>query len=136
VGASNEDGKNYGQHGCSQLLPSDLRCLQTYLLACNCLIALQLLVIIFLAVRLLLQSDEFVNIRFQDILEASTIVKENGVEGVVIKVEEGKYNDAPCYLTLWADDDCPDLCVVQLLLVNLFLTGIKGGYLFPDDFIC
>ena len=101
VGASNEDGKNYGQHGCSQLLPSDLRCLQTYLLACNCLIALQLLVIIFLAVlRLLFQSDEFANIRFQDILEASTIMKENGVEGVVIKVEEGKYNDAPCYLTL------------------------------------
>jgi hypothetical protein len=130
--ASDKDGEHYVRRGCSQLLPSDLRCLRAYLLSCNCLPALQLLVIIFLAVRLFLRSDEFANIKFEDILEGSTIVKENGVEGVVLKVK-GKYDDAPRNLTLWADDECPDLCAVRLLLVYLFLTGIKGGYLFPDN---
>jgi hypothetical protein len=48
--ASDKDGKDYKAHGCDQLLPSDLRHLQTYLLACNSLAALQMLVIIFLAV--------------------------------------------------------------------------------------
>jgi hypothetical protein len=130
--ASDKDGEKHVRRGCSQLLPSDLRRLRTYLLASNCLVALQLLVIIFIAVRLFLRSDEFANIKFEDILEASTIMKENGVEGVILKVK-GKYDDAPRYLTLWADDECPDLCAVRLLLVYLFLTGIKGGYLFPDN---
>jgi hypothetical protein len=57
------------------------------------------------------------------------------VEGVLVLKVKGKYDDTPHYLsTLWADDECPDLCVVQLLFAYLFLTGsIKGGYLFPDD---
>jgi hypothetical protein len=59
-------------------------------------------------------------------------MKENGVEGIMFKIKE-KYDCTPQYLTLWADDDCPDLCPVWLLFVYLFLTGIKGGHLFPSD---
>jgi hypothetical protein len=44
------------------------------------------------------------NIKFKDIMEALAIMKENGVEGVVLKVK-GKYDDAPHHLTLWGDDN-------------------------------
>jgi hypothetical protein len=120
VPASDKDGEHYIQCGCSQLLPSDLHRLRTYLLACTCLVALQLLVIIFIAVKLFLQSDEFANIKFEHILEASMILKENGVEGVVLKVKSN-YHDAPCYLTLWADDECPELWLCCATFVGVFI---------------
>ena len=34
---------------------------------------------------------------------------------------------------LWTDDECPEFCLVCLLLVYIYVSKIKGGFLFPSE---
>jgi hypothetical protein len=34
---------------------------------------------------------------------------------------------------LWADDECPELCPVRPVLAWLVASGIKKGFLFPEN---
>lgn len=125
-------GAEYQRHGCEQLLPSDIRRLRNYLIASNTVEGLKLYLIIIIAVKLFLRSDEFGNIEFSDIVAGMTVVTASGVEALVFRVK-GKSDPIPVELFLWEDEDYPEFCGLRHLWVYLFLTGIKGGYLFPTD---
>jgi hypothetical protein len=45
----------------------------------------------------------------------------------------GKSDKELVYLYVWLDDDCPDFCALRALLVYVFLSGVKEGFLFMTD---
>ena len=51
--------------------------------------------------------------------------------GMCLKVF-GKSDKDWVTLMLWADDECPEFCPVCLLLVYLYVSKIKGGFLFTS----
>ena len=55
----------------------------------------------------------------------------NQIRGLCVKVCGKSDGEVWKYRWLWADDECPDLCPVRHLLIYVFVSGIKGGYLFP-----
>jgi hypothetical protein len=59
------------------------------------------------------------------------VVNPTGILGIGLRVK-GKCDLQEVFLYLWANDTYPELCPVRHLLLYVFLTGIKGGLLFPN----
>ena len=53
------------------------------------------------------------------------------IMGMCLKVF-GKSDKDWVTLMLWTDDECPEFCPVCLLLVYIYVSKIKGGFLFPS----
>jgi hypothetical protein len=45
----------------------------------------------------------------------------------------GKSDKELVYLYVWLDNDCPDFCALCAVLVYVFLSGVKEGFLFMTD---
>ena len=45
----------------------------------------------------------------------------------------GKSEVQIVFLNLWRDEDVPELDVINHLLPFLYITGIKKGFIFPND---
>ena len=127
-----KDDHDYEECGSSQLLPSDLRLLRARLLSSNCIIGLQTYVIILVAIWIFLRHDEFHDIEMDQFQMDMHEVFEDKVEALVLKVF-GKADKTWVTLKLWFNHEYPELCPVRHLLVYLYLTGIKSGYLFPSE---
>jgi hypothetical protein len=124
---------NYEPNRCMQLKPHQLRRIRQYLLSSNDLCSLELWTMCLLGCKLFSRSDEIVNFTIEGIVLERLIYKDGRVEAILIKftgkVEKGKYVTR----WLWADHECPEFCPVRHLLIYLFLTKHKGGYLFPTE---
>jgi len=123
---------SYEEVGCSQLLPSDLRHLQKYLLSFGSLSDLQFWVMIIVAVSLFLRHDELHNIQADHFKEDLFEMYSGRIDSLVIEIFE-KSGKRRMKLRLRADNKYPDLCPVRPLLIYLHLTNYKGGYLFPSS---
>ena len=130
VKQTKKDGAAYCERGDSQLLPSDLRNLRTYLLSTNDVSDLQMWVVVLLGCKLFLRPDEVLHIKMSGIMPELIVRDEGDVRSIMLEVM-GKADKKPVHLVAWSDYDYPDLCLIRALLVYLHVTGIQGGFLFP-----
>jgi len=79
-----------------------------------------------------LRHDEFHKISFADFLPALFEVPQatKSIEALAINVF-GKTDPRWFQMKLYADHTCPEFCPVRALGIYMYLTGTKGGYLFP-----
>jgi hypothetical protein len=124
-----DDG--YVEHGCSQMLPSDVRQLRNYFLSQRTIVDLQYWCCIILSILLALRHDEFHLINDASFLPNLFAITEEGIDCLVLKVR-GKADKVPVTFRLHSDNDNPDFCPIRPLLVYMHLIGYKGGNLFPS----
>ena len=124
----------YKEKGSCQFLPSDLRKMQRYLLSGFKLLNIQMWTIILFATLLFLRHDEFNNVEGGHFLSELFFIPMDllRVDELVVKVW-GKCDTGWVFLKLIADYEYPDLCIVRLLLVYLYLLKWKGGTIFPSE---
>jgi hypothetical protein len=120
----------YKEKGSSQLLPSDLRLLRSYLLSTQDILDLQMWVINIVATKVGMRHDEFHGLNAEHFLPQYFEITDDRIDALAITVN-GKADNEWVPLKLHADHVYPDLCPVRPLLVYIHLLGIKGGYLFP-----
>ena len=129
---SNKAGSAYVAQGDSPLSPWEVATLRRNLVNTNRIEDLQLFVIILVAIKLFLRSDEFLTIRSCDLnWELTLINDDHSISSLCIKIQ-GKTDANPVNLMLHADDDNPELCPVRHLMAYLALINFKEGYLFPN----
>ena len=86
-----------------------------------------------ITICLFLRGDEVVKIKIEDFNPEISIVDENGIVISLAVTVFGKSDRNPVTLVMWANDEIPAFCPVKHLLVYLFLSKIKKGYLFLGD---
>ena len=125
--------EGYKEIGTSQLLPMHLRKLRAYYLsAAYCLGGLSMFTCALIACRDFLRHDELHTIKAEDVKKVLHEILDKIINGLCINIL-GKADKNWVLLMLWADDEWPDLCPVRHLLIYLWLTEHKGGYLFPSE---
>ena len=124
---------NYEKKGSSQLIPADLRFLQSALLSSDTIFNLQLWVIIIISCRLFLRHDEFHDLSDVNFVSSLFAIFPDGIEHLGLWVCGKADKGVKKYLKVVTDREYPDLDAVSVLLVYLWLIGWKGGYLFPSS---
>jgi integrase len=124
--------KDYKKKGNIQLLPSEVRRIRTALLAENSIEGLQYWTMVLMGIKLFLRISELISIKVEDfdpelmMLESTSCYV--SALAVRIKGKGGDYN----WLSMYVDDDFPDLCPIRALLLYISLSGITKGYIFPS----
>ncbi|ETV63539.1 hypothetical protein H257_19536, partial [Aphanomyces astaci] len=115
--------------------PLELVNIRTYLLATNDLIGWKLWTMILFHIRLFLRADEGVGFTSSQFLRRLTSVDGFGAVTMLAVTISGKTDKKkPIVLTMYRDDQCPQLCLVRTLLAWLKLSQHSGeGSLFPHD---
>jgi hypothetical protein len=104
------DSSGYIAQGDMALTPMELQNVRMRLLSTNKLEDLRLYTMILLSIKLFLRSDEVINLKLEDIVKDVCIVKDGGiVEALAFRVQ-GKSDNVPVILSLWADDSIPEFC--------------------------
>jgi hypothetical protein len=117
--------------GNDALRPRDVRACGTYLLAAASLPFLAAYVLILIAIRLFLRSDEVIHLSTTESFLPSLFIRKNGrIHCLAVKVK-GKCDGDWKYYYLWMDDKYPSICPVRHLLIYVYVAGIKAGQLFP-----
>ena len=127
-------GANYEVRGCAHMLPSQVRMLHNFLVLGNgTLKGLQTYVCMLLGIKCFLRYEEFSSMKIDSFCEKMSIVDASGlVQALVIRIC-GKSDVRDVYMYIWADHQHPEFCPVRHLMVYLYLTGIKSGFLFPPE---
>lgn len=87
---------------------------------------------ILIGVKLALRPSELIYLGFHSLIEDVCVVNQNKVvDGIGLKICNGKSDRAPVTLMLWADHEIPALCPVRHLLAWIAATGIESGGFFP-----
>ena len=132
VKTSYKNGSGYIAEGDSPLTPWELIQIRNSRVFTGNVEDLQFFVVVILAVKLFLRSDEFLTLTDTSIQwDVSSLNRDGSLKGLAIKIQ-GKTDPVPVTLMLWADDDKPQLCAVRHLWVYLSMINFKSGYLFPD----
>lgn len=127
----NCEGADYEVRGDSPLTPWEVVSLRHRLCSSGNLMDLCFFTIVIIAIKLFLRSDEFVNIKFEDIRWDLTSFQDDGnIHGLVVEIK-GKSDNKKKPFVIWSDDKLPVLCPIRHLLVYLYCSGITEGYLFP-----
>lgn len=103
--------------GNDALRPRDVRACGTYLLAAASLPFLAAYVLILIAIRLFLRSDEVINLSTTESFLSPLFIRKNGrIHALAVKVK-GKCDGDWKYYYLWMDDKYPSICPVRHLLI-------------------
>jgi hypothetical protein len=124
--------KGYKKKGNIQLLPSEVRLIRAALMAENSLHGLQYWTMVIMGIKLFLRVTELLTMKVEDfpsefmMLESSTC----HVSALAVRIlgKGGDYH----WLSMFSDDEFPQLCPIRALLLYLSLSRIKKGYLFPE----
>jgi len=108
--------EGYEENGCSQLLPSDLRLLQTHLLSSGNIIDLQTWVVIILSVKQALRHDDSYDMDLEHFLPQFFQVREYSITALAAKVY-GKADKKWVKQKIHSDEEYADLCPVWVLLI-------------------
>ncbi|KAH9148838.1 hypothetical protein AeRB84_007935, partial [Aphanomyces euteiches] len=128
---SRKQSAGYRAKGDMALTPMEVQDIRQYLLTTNQLSDLRLFVMIIMSIKLFLCSDKILQIKVENLVPDVCVIRnDHVVESLAFEIQ-GKSDDVPVTLTLWADNDLPHLCCVRLLLAYIGLSGISNGYLFP-----
>ncbi|RHY80020.1 hypothetical protein DYB26_010800 [Aphanomyces astaci] len=116
-------------------LSSALVNIRRYLLAANDLLGWKLWTMMIFHIRLFLRSDEGVDFMCSQFLHPLTSVDEFGTVTTLAVQIRGKTDKKKwIVLSLYRDDQCPELCPVRAVLAWIHLSRHPGtGYLFPHD---
>lgn len=127
---------NYENKSTIAYFPSELRDMRKYCIFRNVngenLKTLQLWTIVICASKLMLRIKEIRVLKVEDFMETHATIKDNLVENLLFCIR-GKCDKTNVHLLMWNDKVCPDLCPVKALLIYVAITGLKSGYLFPED---
>jgi hypothetical protein len=86
---------------------------------------------VIMGIKLFLRISELLSIKIEDfdpslmLLESTTC--HVSALAVLIKSKGGDYH----WLSMYCDDEYPELCPIRALLLYISLSGIKEGYIFP-----
>lgn len=117
--------------GNAQLSPSMLRRLHSNLTTGNDIFDFQLWTMIIIGTSLFLRADELLNLKIEDFDMKYNIVHPTSIRNVAVWVQ-GKCDAGPQLLSIWKNDEFPELCPIRPLFCYLKSTGIRAGYLFPN----
>lgn len=132
IKTSHKEGSTYVTNGDSPLSPWEVDAMRQKLVSSNKIEDLQLFVIILIAIKLFLRSDEFLAITGVQILWDLTLINDdNSIESLAIQIQ-GKTDVRPVVLMLHSDPRLPELCPVKFLMLYLSLINYKCGFLFPN----
>ena len=130
----NELKSDHISQGNVQLTPEEVRLLRTDLLSAGNFSTenLKIYTMIIVGISAFLRSDELLNLKVEDVsTELCGITPTKGVQSIVIKVK-GKTDKRTQYLTLWANDEFPELCRVKHLLLHISISRTLSGFVFGD----
>ena len=93
---------------------------------------IQLWTMVLLGIKLFLRADEIVTMKLDNFrTDCARINKKNNrIESIVVKIC-GKCDLDWVSLTLWRDDQNPDLCPIRALMICVAKANLKDGYIFP-----
>ena len=118
---------------CGQLLPCHVCKIRTCLVSTNSLVDLQTMVMIMVGICLFFRFDDLDGLTAEYFIPEQFVFDPAGnIMGMCLKVF-GKSDKDWVTLMLWTDDECPEFCPVRLLLVYIYVSKIKGGFLFPSE---
>ena len=124
--------KDYEKKGNIQLLPSEVRRIRTALLAENSIEGLQYWTMVIMGIKLFLRISELLTIKVEDFDPELMLLESTSchVSALAVKVlgKGGKYS----WLSMYCDDEFPELCPIRALLLYISLSGITKGYIFPN----
>ncbi len=127
------EDEGYEEHGSSQLLPSDLRMLNTNLLSSGTIIGLQTWVIIISSVKQAWRHDDFYDLDLEHFLPHHFHVCHDCLSAIAMEVN-GKADKKWIKQKAHVDNEHPELCPVRPMLICVHLVGVKGGFLFlPEE---
>ena len=96
------------------------------------LVDIQTMVIMMVGICLLFCFDDLDGLAVDYFIPEQFVFDPAGnIMGMCLKVF-GKADKDWITLMLWTDDKCPEFCPVCLLLVYIYASKIKGGFLFPS----
>jgi hypothetical protein len=108
-----------------------LLAIRRHLLSMNTLSGLMLWCMIIVGVKAFLRVEEVLTLQYESFLPKYFVIKGNEVICLLIKIR-GKRDNRFITFALWDDPNFPELSPVRPVLVYLAITGITGGYLFPN----
>ena len=127
-----KDRIDYIEEGAFPLHPSEVRLFRRHLLSTSSLKNLQTYVMMLLGIRLFLRFDEFSKITV-DSFDTGLHSSPNGKLNALCISICGKSDKVVHKFLIFASDDCPEFCPLRHLLLYVYLTKMKGGYLFPNE---
>jgi hypothetical protein len=123
--------KDYVRKGNIQLLPSEVRRIRDALLVENDIFGLQYWTMVIMGIKLFLRISELLCIKIEDFDPSLMLLESTSCHvsalAVRIKGKGGKIS----WLSMYVDDEYPQLCPIRALLLYISLSGIKEGYIFP-----
>ena len=110
-----------------------INCLTEYYITQNNALDLRDAVMDMLATRNRLRADDLQDLTVERFLVNSQTVNDSGfVEGLGYWIY-GKSDAEHVMLTAWSEETLPKFDPVLLMLCYIYVTGIRAGFLFPND---
>ena len=125
------DLKEYQPMGDSMLTPRELLNIRQYCLAKNDLKHWRLWTMMLMSVKLFLRSDEVYDFDEVNFVLALTSLDEDESVGSMVVTVQGKRDVVKAILSIFRDDDVPELCLIRQLLAWLWVSNWTSGPLFP-----
>ena len=123
--------KDYVRKGNIQLMPSEVRRIRDALLVENDIFGLQYWTMVIMGIKLFLRISELLCIKIEDFDPSLMLLESTSchVSALAVKIK-GKGGNIS-WLSMYVDDEYPQLCPIRALLLYISLSGIKEGYIFP-----
>jgi hypothetical protein len=120
----------------SPLLPSEVRRIRTALLAEKSISGLQYWTMVLMGIKLFLSSSELLSIKVEDFDPDLMMLESTSchVSALALRIK-GKGGDYH-WLSMYVDDQCPELCPIRALLLYIRLSRIRKGFIFPKILPC
>jgi hypothetical protein len=123
--------RGYKVTGSSTCLPGDYRDARSFLIGKNTIGDLMMYCIMLFSARAYLRKSEQLGVKGESAFNQElTVIPDGRLEGLNWKVF-GKTDQEFRYFFTWKDDDTPEFCFVRHLLILVYVSNWKGGYLFP-----
>jgi integrase len=131
--ANRELLKEYSKKGNIQLLPSQVHQIRVALLAENSLSGLQFWTMILLGIKLFLRITELLTLKVEDFDPELMMLESTNCFASALAVRILGKGNKYAWLSLYCDDKFPELCPVRALLLYISMTGIRSGFIFPQQ---
>ena len=123
---------NYLARSTIAYLPSELREIRDHCISQNDKNDLMFWTILIVSTKLFLRIEEALSLKVEDFLMELASTTKYRVTSLMCKVK-GKRDTNDVHLKLWDDETCPEFSAVRVLLIWMTISGIKSGFLFPED---
>ncbi|KAI3645930.1 hypothetical protein MP228_008858 [Amoeboaphelidium protococcarum] len=136
---NSRDGCSYVSEGSQPLTPWELLRLREYFISKNDAKSFMMWTMIIVSIKLFLRNDEVTDLKIHDPRlenclnkDLATFQSDGSISSLAFYIK-GKSDRVRVCLTLWTDYDVPELCPVRALLTWIFISGIRTGFLFPQE---